>query len=211
MRRLIETTVVLAVVFTLVSASVSAQGLTGKGFKAGLNIANVHGDDIPDECGTIMGLCAGGFITYSINEMFAIQPELLYTMKGSKCEDELPALGNVEMTFSLNYLEIPVLAKLTIPTQGSVKPNLFVGPALGINLSAKLKVEAFGESEEEDIEDVKSTDFGVVFGGGVDFGLGQGKITFDARYTLGLTTTDESEEEADMKNNVISLMVGYSF
>ena len=36
-----------------------------------------------------------------------------------------------------------------------------------------------------------------------------GKIVFDARYTLGLTTT--SEDGFDEKNKVISFMLGYSF
>jgi serine/threonine-protein kinase len=55
--------------------------------------------------------------------------------------------------------------------------------------------------------DVKIMDFGLIFGAGVEFG----KITVDARYNLGLTTIDDSEEEADVKNSVISIMVGYSF
>lgn len=216
MKRLIITIFAIVVVFTLSSASVSAQGLTG-GFKGGMNIANLHGKDvkvIEEDIGvdlvSKMGFCAGGFITYNINDMFAIQPELLFTMKGVKAEEEV--LGEtVKITIKVNYLEIPVLAKLSIPTPGTVKPSLFVGPSLAIKLSSKLKIEYAGESEEEDLEDLKSTDFGLVFGGGVDFALGQGKLTVDARYTLGLATTDDSEEELDIKNGVISIMVGYSF
>jgi len=216
MKRLSVTMFAIVVMFTLFSASVAAQGLTGKGLKAGLNIANLRGDDMED-WDSKMGFSAGGFITYSINDMFAIQPEVLFTMKGAKYEEEI--LGEtLKATTSLNYLEIPVLAKLSMPTQGSVKPNLFVGPSLAILLSAKGKVEYAGESEEVDIkDDTKSIDLGLVFGGGVDFDLGpdKGKLTADVRYTLGLTSIDESPEEVggpyDVKNGVISLMVGYSF
>jgi len=134
-------------------------------------------------------------------------------MKGAKAEREI--LGEtLKLTTKVNYLEIPVLAKLSIPTKGTVKPSLFVGPSLAIKLSSKAKWEYAGESEEEDIEELKSTDFGLVFGGGVDFALGQGKLTIDARYTLGLTKVgepEEGEEEVDMKNGAISIMVGYSF
>lgn len=219
MKRLIITIFAIVVVFTLSSASVSAQGLTA-GLKGGMNIANLHGkdvkvleEDIGADLVSKMGFCAGGFITYNINDMFAIQPELLFTMKGAKAEKEI--LGEtMKVTMKANYLEIPVLAKLSIPTLGTVKPSLFVGPSLGIKLSGKLKTEIAGISAEEDIsEDLKSTDFGLVFGGGIDFGLGRGKLTVDARYTLGLTKVHEpeEEEEMDIKNGVISIMVGYSF
>lgn len=215
MKRLIITIFATVVVFTLSSASVSAQGLTA-GLKAGMNIANVHGDDVKlaealgVEFSSNIGLCVGGFVTYSLSDMFAIQPELLFTMKGAKME-----VAGYKETVKVNYLEIPVLAKLSIPTPGNVKPSLFVGPSLAIKLSAKAEWEEDGESGEEDIsEEVKSTDFGLVFGAGIDFGLGQGKLTVDARYTLGLTKVqkpEEEEEEVDMKNGAISIMVGYSF
>jgi len=211
MKRIIITIFAIVVVFTLSSASVSAQGLTA-GLKAGMNIANIHGDNVEDVWDSKIGICAGGFIACSLSDLFAIQPELLFTMKGAKAEEEV--LGEtMKVTMKLNYLEIPVLAKLSIPIPGTVKPSLFVGPSLAIKLSGKGKVEYAGESEERDIEDLKSTDFGLVFGGGVDFALGQGKLTVDARYTLGLTTTREPEdgEEVDVKNGVISIMVGYSF
>lgn len=60
---------------------------------------------------------------------------------------------------------------------------------------------------EDDIEDVKTMDFGLVFGAGINIG----PATIDARYNLGLTTTDDSEDEFDVKNSVISIMLGYSF
>lgn len=218
MKRIIITIFAIVVVLTLSSASVSAQGLTA-GLKGGMNIANLHGKDVEEleeEIGadlvSKMGFCAGGFITYSLSDMFAIQPELLFSMKGAKAEREI--LGEtMKVTIKVNYLEIPVLAKLSIPTPGNVKPSLFVGPSLAIKLSGKSKWEYAGESEEEDIEELKSTDFGLVFGAGIDFGLGQGKLTVDARYTLGLTKVHEpeEEEEIDIKNGAISIMVGYSF
>ncbi len=216
MKRLIITIFAIVAVFTLSFASVSAQGLTA-GLKGGMNIANLHGkgvkvieEGIGTDLVSKMGFCAGGFITYNINDMFAIQPELLFSMKGAKAEREIEG-ETAKLAFNLNYLEIPVLAKLSIPTPGNVKPSLFVGPSLAIKLSGKLKTEIAGESEEEDLEDLKSTDFGLVFGAGIDFALGQGKLTVDARYTLGLTKADESEEELDIKNGAISIMVGYSF
>lgn len=184
--------------------------LTG-GLKIGANFANFYGEDLKEleeELGenfeSRLGICIGGFITFNISEMFAIQPEVLYSMKGSKAEGTL--FGETfKLQFNLSYLEIPVLVKLRIPTQGNVKPSLFVGPSLAIKLSGKGKMEYAGESEEEDIEELKDTDFGLIIGAGVDFG----KLTVDLRYNLGLTKIPE--EDDDVKNKVISLMIGYSF
>jgi opacity protein-like surface antigen len=220
MKRLTVTLFAIVLLFSM-SSLASAQGLTGYGIKAGLNLANISEDWSDDWEGVEKkmktGFSVGGFITYSINEMFAIQPEALYTMKGAKWEWADEGWQDEE---KLAYLEIPVLAKFTIPTQGNIAPNLFVGPALGILLSAKYYEEWDSESEERDIkDDMKSTDFGLAFGAGVEIGMPHSAITIDGRYTLGLTNTCEpytdpetgEETECDEKNGVISFMVGYSF
>ena len=182
-----------------------AQGITG-GLKAGMNIANVHGDDvIGPYYESKMGFCAGGFITFKVANIIAIQPEILYTQKGTKWEEEF--VGETwKITYNFNYLEIPVLLKVIMPIQGMIKPHLFVGPYFAYNLTAKVKTRYNGLDFDEVIKD---SDFGAVFGGGIDFGLPAGKIVFDARYSLGLTTIDE--EGPDVKNNVFSFMLGYAF
>jgi hypothetical protein len=113
----------------------------------------------------------------------------------------------------LDYLEIPVLVKIIFPSPGGVNPYLFAGPAVAIKVSGKVKAEFAGESDEEDIEDMKSTDFGLVIGAGVDFGfgaLGKGTLSVDIRYSLGLSTISDFEGD-DVKNGAFSLMVGFSF
>ena len=59
------------------------------------------------------------------------------------------------LLLKLDYVEIPVLFKVVIPTEGSkFKPSLFVGPALGFNIDAKIKGEYQGQSAEEDIDSI---------------------------------------------------------
>jgi len=93
-----------------------------------------------------------------------------------------------------------------------IKPHLFVGPYFAYNLTAKTTWEENGQSDEEDISEyVENTDFGTVFGAGIGFGLPAGKIVLDARYSLGLTSIDASDDAADIKNNAFSFMLGYAF
>ena len=210
----------ITLALVLLTTVVSAKGLTGKGIKLGLNLANFGGSDADfmDGKKMRMGLAFGGFITYSFSDMWAFQPELLYTMKGAKYESSGTIAGiawSDKSTIKVDYLEIPVLLKLMIPSQSAFKPSIFAGPALGIKMSAKIHdVLTVGGDEtktDEDITDAKSTDFGLVFGAGFGYEVGKGAITFDARYDLGLSTIDNSSSAGDIKNNVISFFVGYSF
>ena len=180
------------------------------GLKAGVNISNLSGDDAgsPD---SKTGFAFGGFFVYQFSPMFAIQPEAYYTMKGAT--DKMDFEGTtVDLTYTLDYIEIPVLFKFLIPIQGSgVKPAIFAGPFLGINTTAKVKAEFNGQSQEDDITDTKSTEFGLQFGGGIGFPVGKGELGVDIRYILGLSTIDDSADEADVKNNVININLYYGF
>ncbi len=201
----------LALVLLLPGTSL-AKGIKA-GFKIGMNNADFFGEeakeleqDLGTELKSKWGVCAGGFIQLNLGNVLAIQPEFQYTMKGARMEEEL-AGETFKVAYNLSYLEVPVLVKFMIPTSGGVKPNLFVGPAIAIKLSAKLKMEYLGETEKEDVsDDMEDTEFGLIFGGGLDFG----KLMFDVWYGLGLTTLSKYEGE-EIKNGVISFKVGYSF
>jgi len=198
----------LVVVLIIAVSLASAQKISG-GIKAGMNLANLHGDEVEDSK-MKMGFCGGGFVSFILGKVVVIQPELLYSQKGAKWEEEFMD-ETYKMTYKFNYVEIPLFIKMIAPVQGTVKPNLFLGPYFGIMIAdARVEAEIDGTTMEDDLEGVKDTDFGVVFGAGVDFGLGKGKVVFDVRYSLGLTTLDD-EGEADVKNNVLSFLLGYSF
>jgi len=155
------------------------------------------------------GFSGGAFFCYQSSDMFALQPELIYSMKGSKYEGTEMGMP-FDATFTVEYLELPVLAKIILST-GETKPYLLAGPALGILLSSEGKVEMGGISISDELEDVKSIDFGLVLGAGIDIDLGTGTLLFDARYNLGLTSIDDSVDDGDIKNSVISFNVGYLF
>ncbi|MDH4220984.1 MAG: PorT family protein [Candidatus Aminicenantes bacterium] len=201
----------LALVLLLPGTSL-AKGIKA-GFKIGMNNANLFGEqakqleqDIGYELKSKWGFCAGGFIQFNLGKVLAIQPEFQYTMKGARMKEEI--LGETfKLAVDLSFLEVPVLVKFMIPTPGSVKPSLFVGPSIAIKLSAKTKIEYAGQTDEEDVsDDMEDTEFGLIIGGGLDFG----KLMFDVRYSLGLSTLSKYEGE-EIKNGVISLKVGFSF
>lgn len=200
----------LVVLFALAFFSISAQAQMQLGLKAGLNLANLSGDDAGSpESKT--GFAFGGFFTYQFSPMFAIQPEIYYSMKGAA--DKMTVEGvTVDLTYTFDYIEIPLLIKFMIPIQGSnIKPAIFAGPHVAINTTAKVKAEYQDQSQEEDIDDFKSTEFGLQFGGGVGFPVGSGELGFDIRYIMGLTTLFDVEADPDVKNSVLNFNLFYAF
>ncbi len=199
----------LTFILTLFLPSLNAQMQIGP--KAGINIANTVADGAQffnQDSDSKTGFTGGIFFMYQFSDLFAIQPEAYYTMKGATLN-----INGFDFTFSVDYIEVPVLLKLIIPVEGSnIRPSIFAGPSLGFNTTAKFKVEANGESEETDIkDDIKSTDIGLVFGGGVGIMIGKNELGFDIRYILGLSTIDESPANDDTKSTVISFSMYFGF
>lgn len=186
------------IVVALMASSIMAQDAAPRsmkyGLKAGLGMANLTGDI--EGNATKMGFGFGLFLTYQASPTIAVQPELLYVMKGTK-DDETDA------KLKIDYIEVPVLFKYMIPTQGKIAPNFFAGPFIGFKASAKV--------EDVDAEGIKSTDFGVTFGGGIDIASGAtGVFTIDARYDLGLSNINDVGE-ASVKTSNIAVFLGYGF
>jgi len=220
MKKLIAIAVVAGFLVPAI-AGAEASGLTGKGVKLGLNLANVSGADKPTDAAMAMGLAVGGFATWSVNDMFAVQPEIFYSQKGFQIDAKKmgsPVAGTIN--FNVNYLDIPVLARLNIPMEGTVKPYVVLGPSFGILLTAEqvasgdvadLMKAANMETTTDVKSDTTSMDMGLVLGAGVEVPAGSGKVTVDVRYDMGLTTLDSSSAKAKMYNSVIGLLVGYAF
>jgi len=205
--------VIVTVLMLAFALTAGAQNGTAPmfGIKAGVNMAGIYGSDTDDGNKFKAGGVFGVFMSYAFTPQFSVQPEVLYSMKGYKWEGSGVDAGYTEKG-KFNYIEVPVLLKYNIPTEGNTSPNLFVGPAVAFLTKADIDWDFDGESGTEDIKDSsKSVDFGVAFGGGVDFTMGEGTVTFDVRYTLGLTKVDDSAEPWDLKNKAWSFIVGYGF
>jgi hypothetical protein len=173
------------------------------GPKAGLSMAKLSGEDVDslfDDAKFKTGFAGGAFLSIGVAQQFTIQPELLYVMRGTK-EDTTDA------KLKLDYVALPILIKWMAPTQGKVKPNLFAGPEVAFLMSAKFDTVG-GDFDVKD--STKSVDFGLVFGGGLDFDAGSGRVTFDVRYNLGLAKIDDTPTDYTIKNSGFAAFIGYA-
>ena len=209
------TVVLVAIAFMAFLASAAlAQGMMEKmsfGIKGGVNLAKPWGDDVPDDAKWRLGANIGAFMSYQFHDMFAIQPEVYYAMKGWKEE-----FGDTTFTAKMDYVDIVVLGKLLIPMEGMVQPCLFVGPCLGINIKKDYEVDPVppGVEGEGELEEIKSTDFGAVLGASLDIEISEGyMLLLDIRYNMGLTTIHDPDEgdASDVKNQAITFMAGIAF
>jgi len=213
MKKLLAVALGLVLVFAFAAMAQDEGGKLSYGFKAGLGMCKWTGSSALDtalisigaEKKNLMGFGGGGVLAYKLTPSVVLQFEALYLMKGVKY-----TLGDETAKFKLSYIEIPVTLHVAPNMQGSLKPNFFAGPFLGLLASAKLRGESGGMGAEVDVKDFfKSTEFGVTFGAGFDYVFGTSAITFDARYDLGLSKVWDDLFGFDSKNGGFFLMVGY--
>jgi hypothetical protein len=192
------------------------------GIKAGISLATTAGDSLTSYFDNMnnksrFGMAGGVFFAFTPVKSITIQPELLYVQKGTKLE---AISGTGKMTAKVDYLEIPVLCKFTPQLQNSkIAPTIFAGPFLGLRMTGKLKGEEWiddGLNGELDIKDsLKSTDFGITFGGGLGYKLAKGELFFDLRYDLGLSKIVKQETfhngDFDTKTSALLVFIGYKF
>lgn len=216
----------LALCVTL-SLMVTTAAQAQLGIKAGATLSSVSQDAFEqnaedlEEKSTI-GFQGGLFLELPIGEVFAIQPELLFTQKGGKSEFNIGNSG-YERNWNYNYIEVPVLAKVKAgSTDGSgiglfFYGGPFVSYALNGKIEDKLTVAGNDSTKETDIEfddtdDQRRLDWGAAFG----LGLNLGALVLDLRYDLGINNilTDDFDggdngDDPYLRTRALSLSLGF--
>jgi hypothetical protein len=205
MKRLMTVLVIAAFAGLLALPQPAAAGVQF-GLKLGGNMAKPTGADAQDPEATVksrIGFTAGVFLAFNFGRVVTIQSEVLYTMKGAT----YTALDD-SYTDKLygDYIEIPLLLKLKIPTPG-IQPFVFAGPSVGFKLSEKVEEDGVPLGEKF----FKNNDYGAIFGAGLNLGR---SFMIDVRYSLGLQKVlawTDGDTEFDYKNGVWSATIGIAF
>jgi len=196
---------VISLAVLLAAALMPQRAEAEVGFKGGLALSKLS---ITDETGYMSrkARAFGAYFSLGLGPV-AVQPEVLYAPFGARMEE-----GADWMEYRMDYLQVPVLLKLTV-MPGPISPVVYAGPYGAYLLSAKGVAEIGGERTEEDFKDeLKSTDYGLVFGGGVDFKMAVVKISVEIRYNLGLANLDKEPEPGfSVKNRSVMILAGIGF
>jgi hypothetical protein len=175
--------VILSLVLVLSITSVTGQSSDENnlkfGIKGGLNISNMYTKDVQDH-NTLMGFHAGLFLKMPITSVLAFQPELIYTMKGSELTYNSFISGKA--SFSLNYIEMPLLAVINLSENININGGLYVATLTRVKITNQSNVALFNFENELEKSDFEMIDYGLVLGTGLDFK----KISIGLRYEYGM-------------------------
>ena len=205
---------ILASVATLCVMPLATPAAAQFGIRGGMNLTKFVGGDATDAEGKA-GLSLGASIPLLRIGPLQIVPEVYYSEKGSKQFD--PATTTT-FEYGLNYIELPVLAKLSFPLKGGLRGYVQGGPAYAWNIDCTISATEAGttnnlgdcgETFSSFDTAMEKADRGIVFGGGLDFTIrGLGGLNLDARVVKGLARVQKGTG-SDIKNQAFSLMLGY--
>ncbi len=160
----------------------SGQAKIAIGIKGGLNFSDLDISNMSTSGKT--GYHAGVFAQFRFKKT-AFQPEIIFSQQGSVVNP-----GD----WDSKYLNIPLILKYFI----LAGVNLQLGPQFGFLSTAEL--------DGQDIKNLlKTADISFAIGAGWDAPF---RITFDARYNIGLTDNNESYSSSTIKNQVFQISAG---
>lgn len=154
------------------------------GIKGGLNFSNFSGSDT-DGLKGLTSFHIGVLKEFIITKKVSFQPEILFSTQGVKVE-------KMDDDYKLNYFTLPLMVKFYINDVFSVH----AGPQLSL---------LAGETKDVLPIEGKSFEYGIA--GGLEYTI-SGGLFVQGRYCMGLS---EISNDADVKNSVIQLSLGYFF
>jgi hypothetical protein len=213
--RLLTSVLVALCLVGLLPLKARGQGST-LGLKGGVNVSSLSIDDParPDlQIESRTGLVLGAFLECGGESWFALQGEVNYSQNGARVTDDGTA-AEIE----LDYIRVPVLVMARLgPEDRTLYPIVYAGPQLAFEVRCRARSDS-GDATESDCDsedldyplETRNVEFGLVFGGGVEYLLGGFKVELDARYNLGLTNMNggTNASSVSLENRGWSFTVG---
>jgi hypothetical protein len=214
-----KTTKLLAILFLLCafSAGTFSQSILLRG---GMNLGNAQitdagSDDISTQSFTGYQF---GILGEIGSEIVALETGVLFSNKGVKTDGSyFFDLVQVDQQYSLNYLEVPIHAKVSFGPE-NFKIFASAGPYIGFGLNGKAKYETevggvteeetedieFGSDEDED--DLKRFDYGLNVSAGIEID----RFQLGATYGYGLANLAiDPEDDERFSNRVLQIHLSY--
>lgn len=212
----------LILFFTTAKAQFYVQG--------GLNLANITktNDGQTEENNLLPSFNAGIMGRFGISDIFDMEAGALLSGKGSKAETYYGANDYVKSKFNPIYVEVPLNAVVKFPLAVKSKSNIFIhgGPYIAIGVGGKSKTDSklgplvssssndirfsnddpFTSSQDDaSYNKLKRFDYGLNFGGGVNFG----QFILKANYGFGLAkiNSTQSNNSVNDKNKYRTLSI----
>lgn len=184
----------LAILFMLGMTVSNAQTFRW-GPTAGVNFSSASGDITDIEGGIDMrtGIRVGLAANIGVAELFAVQPEVTYSMRGWKEQG---------FTIQVDYIDVAAMADFVIAEGLSLQG----GPIIGFNISAE-QVNGMTFDFKDNVESIT---FGAAIGAQYELPLG---LFFNLRYDMGISNINATEfgDEFVIRNCLLGLSAGFFF
>ncbi len=192
-----RTAVMVGILLLALPSMGTAQGISG-GIKGGALFATVPDfSELGSELDRRTGITGGAFLTVSLLPGLAIQPEAIFTQKGATA-----SLPGGDFTLKLDYLDVPVLARLSFGAAG-FKVYAFAGPSFNV----RIKAETEFDGDTTDIsDDVEKSDVSFVAGIGVEVS----KLLVEGRWLKSVKNIS-IDKDIDVKPQGFAIMAGFRF
>jgi hypothetical protein len=174
-------------------------GFVYVGPKVGMNMSKISNITSSGSSNVVKyGYQFGAVGEFGITSRFAFQTEVNFMSRGNKEE-----VAGGTSTTKLNYIGIPLLAKMAFNVMGLKKVYLMGGTYQDIKTGGMSVYEYGGETFEYELhtEEWKKVDWGLALGAGAEYPTKIGIFGLDLRYNLGLTDTYTSMSTDDGSRN----------
>jgi hypothetical protein len=183
---------------------------TGVGFELGYSRASFAPGGLTD---AHEGSLLGGFVSQRLSGPLSAQAELLFTTKGGSVTLGTP-VGPVRAAIQLIYIELPLLARVTLPLGRRVRPVLLGGGSYALSVGCEFQVQvagAFGQARCDQPGsglELAKADLSAIVGGGVEYAWRTSAVRLELRRFVGLRDVVEGGEG---RNRVWVLLFGITF
>ena len=236
----------LLVFITLTTLSF-AQSKSSIGILAGLNIPRLSGGnnnelsrDYTSRSGAAFGITSSLYLGSNLS----LRVDVMYSSEGGKrngiqafdassINPMVPAgtyfYADYKNESILNYAEVPVMLKYSVPLNKSSKFYLNVGPYVGFLLNAKeitsgssiiyadrtkqvivVPVAQSFEANTDITSDINKLNFGLTGGGGFSQQISSGEIFIDIRGAYGLKVIQKLSQNGSNHNGNLLIDLGYA-
>lgn len=198
MSRLTRASLATVATILLTATGLSAQLVLG--VHAGATFAKVS--DV-NQASSRTGLDVGASLTAHLPGIMGIQVGAYFEQKGADVNS-----GGIAASYKVNYVEIPVLLQIGIPSPGPLSAHFLVGPAFGYQANCNVSAAGISSSCSSLGLDMKKMDIGAMGGVGATLKAGGLNILLDALYNFGLT---DIENGGTAKNRAFTIRAGLGF
>ncbi|MEX2528328.1 MAG: outer membrane beta-barrel protein [Gemmatimonadota bacterium] len=210
-----------------------APGASGQlAIRGGINLTDLVGGGV-EESENRMGLNVGaGFDVLHFGPL-SLGAEVHYAQRGAEAFQAFmggsavpgsspPEIPQGPVEIALEYVEIPVVARLRIPLASRLQPYVMGGPVFGWQLDCSVTVDAQAGGADPVCDDlltregfdekVREYEQGLFLGAGLGLEIfqGLGSLTLEGRYIQGMSRLSEGTEGPEVRNRGFSLMLGYA-